>query len=246
MSLDGSPDSEERVRAFSASERLVTDYLMEGVLARQPPEIREFLAMTSVLERFSPELCDTLLAGATPGSVGQGRALLDRLYRENLFPSTLGPARGWYRYHQLFRQLLLERFGELATAISKADILHCAGDWLDANGWTEEGLTCFLAAGDLDAAEDVIGSRLHEAIIQDLSRRTLARWLDMFPPGAERDRIPLLVALGYIKLLRSDYVGVEHHVDRIDALCGNAPGERLQRWRIRSRRNMYPVTGSPD
>jgi hypothetical protein len=75
--LDGAPDPEERVRAFSASERLVTDYLMEEVLARQPPEIREFLAITSVLERFSPELCDALLAPADPGSAGQGRALLD-------------------------------------------------------------------------------------------------------------------------------------------------------------------------
>jgi LuxR family maltose regulon positive regulatory protein len=224
-------DPEERVRAFSASERLVTDYLMEEVLARQPPEIREFLAITSVLERFSPELCDALLAGVDPGSAGQGRALLERLYHQNLFLLTLGPAHGWYRYHHLFRQLLLERFGELTTAVSKAGILHRAGDWFCANGWTEDGLTCFLAAGDLDAAQDVIGRHLHDVIVRDLSRRTLARWLGMFPPGAERERLPLLVASGYIKMLQSDYEGVEHLVDTIGALFRNAPGERLQRWR---------------
>jgi LuxR family transcriptional regulator, maltose regulon positive regulatory protein len=167
LSLDGSPDPEEGVRAFSASERLVTDYLIEEVLARQPPEIREFLAITSVLERFSLELCDVLLARADTGSAGQGRALLERLYHQNLFLLTLGSAHGWYRYHHLFRQLLLERFGELTTAVSKAGILHGAGDWFCANGWIEDGLTCFLAAGDLDAAEDVIGSHLHDAIIQD-------------------------------------------------------------------------------
>jgi ATP/maltotriose-dependent transcriptional regulator MalT len=49
---------------------------------------------------------------------------------------TLGSAHGWYRYHHLFRQLLLERFGELTTNLSKAGILHGAGDWFCANGWT--------------------------------------------------------------------------------------------------------------
>jgi hypothetical protein len=53
----------------------------------------------------------------------------------------------------------------------------------------------------------------------------------MFPPGAERERLPLLVASGYTKTLQSEYEGVGYLVDTIDALCGNAPGERLQRWR---------------
>ncbi len=230
LSLAGSADPEEQIRAFSASDRLVTDYLMEEVLARQPAEIREFLAITSVLERFSPELCDELLAGFDPGSAGQSRELLDRLYRKNLFVVPLGPAHGWYRYHHLFRQLLLERFAELTSAASKVDILRHAGDWFYANGWTEECLTCLLAAGDLDAAEDVIGGHLHEVLARDLSRRTLARWLDLFPSGAERDRLPLLVAASYMRTLRSDYEGVENLLDTIDTVCRNPTDTRQQKW----------------
>jgi LuxR family maltose regulon positive regulatory protein len=176
---------------------LVTDYLMEEVLTRQPPEIREFLAVTSVLERFSPQLCDELLAGSNRESFGRSRELLDRLYKQNLFLGPLGPVHGWYRYHQLFRQLLLERFDELMSATAQADILKRAGAWFCSKGWTEDGLKCFLAAGDLDEAADVIGNRLHDVIADELSRRTLARWLEMFPSGAERTRLPLLVASAY-------------------------------------------------
>ena len=230
LSLTGATDLEERVRAFSASDRLVTDYLMEEVLARQPPEIREFLAVTSVLERFCAELCDELLTGLGSESAGQSGELLDRLYRKNLFLAPIGPARGWYRYHHLFRQLLIERFGRLTPALEKKEILQRAGTWYCANGWTEECLGSFVAAGDLDAAEDAIGSRLHEILAADLSRRTLVRWLDLFPPGEERERIPLLVAWSYIKTLRSDFEGVERLLHMIDAVRENAPNNRQRRW----------------
>lgn len=42
--------------------------------------------------------------------------------------------------------------------------------------------------------------------------------------------IPLLVASGSIKVLRSDYEGVKRLVDTIDAPGREPPGERRQRW----------------
>lgn len=231
LSLTGATDPEERVRAFSASDRLVTDYLMEEVLARQPSEIREFLALTCALERFSAQLCDELLAEFGGGSTARSRELLDRLYKANLFLVPLGPIHGWYRYHRLFRQLLLERFDELTLATPQEDILKRAGDWFSREGWTEDGLKCYLAAGELDAAEDVIGTQMDDLIANDLSRRTLARWLGMFPPGAERNRVPLLVATSFIKTLRSEYEGVESLLEEVDATCSGATGNRQRRWR---------------
>ncbi|MBT8453458.1 MAG: hypothetical protein KJO40_15955 [Deltaproteobacteria bacterium] len=231
LSLTAATDPEEQVRAFSASDRLVADYLMDEVVARQPPEIREFLAITSVLERFNPELCDELLTEFGSGSAGQSREILDRLYRRNLFLAPLGPAHGWYRYHHLFRQLLLERHADFGTATSQTDLLKRAGAWFCAEGWIEDGLTCFLAANDLEAAEDVIGAHLHQTLDSDLSKRTLARWLEMFPPGADRGRLPLMVASSYMKAKRADYEGLQHNLESIDALCRNPPGNRQREWR---------------
>jgi hypothetical protein len=143
----------------------------------------------------------------------------------------LGLTHGWYRYHHLFRQLLLERFDELAVETMQADILKRSGEWFCDEGWTEDGLKCFLAADDLDAATDVIADHLDKVIVDDWSRRTLARWLGMFPPGAECTRLPLLIGASYMSTFRSDYEGVGRLLDEIDAVCRDRKGERQQRWR---------------
>ena len=41
------------VQAFAGSDRFVLDYLMEEVLAQQPPDLSSFLLQTSLLDRFS-------------------------------------------------------------------------------------------------------------------------------------------------------------------------------------------------
>ena len=230
LSLTGAADPEGRVRAFSANDRLVADFLMEEVLSRQPPEIKEFLAVTCVLERFKPQLCDELLAGSNRESPGRSRELLDRLFRQNLFLVPLGSTHGWYRYHHLFRQLLLERFDELASGTRQTDILKRAGDWFCDEGWIEDGLKCYLAANDLDSAADVVGNHLHDVMANDLSRRTLFRWLEMFPAGAERTRLPLLIASAYMRSLRSDYEGVHQILEEIDGASGDTRGDWQRRW----------------
>ena len=219
LSLTGAADPEEKLREFSASERLITDFLMDEVLAGQPPEIREFLAVTCVLERFSPALCDELLAGSGPESSGRGRELLDRVFRKNLFLISIGPANGWYRYHHLLRELLLDRPDLLGPTTSRVDILRRAAAWFCKEGWFEDCLKSYLAAGDLDEAADVLSDRLNEVISDDLSRRTLFRWLELFPPGAERGRLPLLIASAYMKSLRTDPDGVEVCLRLIEESC---------------------------
>ena len=55
--------AEAFIAAFAGSNRHIVDYLVEEVLARQPPEIQSFLLRTSVVDRFCAALCEQLLAG---------------------------------------------------------------------------------------------------------------------------------------------------------------------------------------
>ena len=50
---------------------------------------------------------------------------------------------------------------------------------------------------------------LEVVIVDDCSRRTLARWLGMFPPAAAGTRLPLLIAASFQRTFRSDYEGVD-------------------------------------
>ena len=83
--------------------RNVLDFLTEEVLERQPGQVREFLLETSVLERLSGALCD-----AVTGRPGR-QALLEAAERAGLFVVPLDEVRGWWRYHQLFADLLRAR-----------------------------------------------------------------------------------------------------------------------------------------
>ena len=64
ISLAGHPDPERFVAEFSGSERTVAEYLLAEVLERQPPEVRELLLRTSILDRVSGPLADCLTGGS--------------------------------------------------------------------------------------------------------------------------------------------------------------------------------------
>jgi len=228
LSLAEAADPDARIRAFSGSDRLITDYLMEEVLAVQPPEVRQFLALTAPLERFCAPLCDYLLAGRPDRPDSQ--QVLDRLYHTNVFLFPLGALDGWYRYHHLFRQLLLDRFHELLPGRRGEEIAQRAGAWFAREGWIEEGLQLLVTAGDLDGAADLVAEHLTAVINRDLSRRTLARWLAMFPADAERGRLPLIVAILYIMILRWDFDGMLRLLHEAYATCRDREGERYRRW----------------
>jgi LuxR family maltose regulon positive regulatory protein len=72
LSLAGHSDPERFVAEFSGSDRTVAEYLMAEMLERQPPEVRDLLLRTSLLDRVNGELADLLT-----GAAGSERILLD-------------------------------------------------------------------------------------------------------------------------------------------------------------------------
>ena len=93
-------DPREGVRVFAGSHRQVADYLAGEVLESLPPDTKDFLMRTSVLGRFTPELCDAVLDRQ------DSAAVLAELKRSNVFIVALDGRGEWYRYHHLFGDLL--------------------------------------------------------------------------------------------------------------------------------------------
>jgi hypothetical protein len=140
LSLRGQPDVAGFVASFSGSHRYVLDFLIEEVLDRQPGEVRGFLLETSVLERLSGELCD-----AVTGRTGSQR-LLEWLERANLFLVPLDEVRGWWRYHQLFADLLRARLEQERP--ERVPALHRnAAAWCREHQPADDAVRHALAAG---------------------------------------------------------------------------------------------------
>ncbi len=100
LSLRSTADRHGFIQAFAGSDRFVLDYLMEEVLAQQPPEVSAFLLQTSLLDRFNAGLCDHVTGRAN------SQGLLRRLETANLFVVPLDNAAEWFAYHSLMRSFL--------------------------------------------------------------------------------------------------------------------------------------------
>jgi LuxR family maltose regulon positive regulatory protein len=187
------------------------NYLAEQVLHAQPSEIQEFLGVTAGLERFCASLCDELRNGVM--SSPSSDELIRELDRRNLFIVRLDPNGEWYRYHHLFRQLLLRRRAQLVGTLDWRIVSRRAGQWFADNGEVEEAISYWIDSGDTKAAADLVWRNMAETLEADISRRTLRRWLAAFPPASLKEHTALLIAEAFIKALSYDWSGIAELVD---------------------------------
>jgi LuxR family transcriptional regulator, maltose regulon positive regulatory protein len=142
LSLTGRGDGEAFIQTFAGDNRHIVDFLMAEVLDGQPPHLRSFLLRTSVLGRLSGALCDAVLQ--TSGSA----SVLEMIERENLFVVPLDMSRHWYRYHQLFAELLRIELRRTEPDLV-ADLHRRAATWFETEGLADEAERHLVAAGDI-------------------------------------------------------------------------------------------------
>jgi LuxR family transcriptional regulator, maltose regulon positive regulatory protein len=153
LSLQDRPDPQGFLDAFGGSHRYVLDYLSEEVLARQPERVQQFLLESSILERLSGPLCDAV-TGHT-----DSQALLERVERANLFLVPLDEERRWWRYHQLFADLLRARLLQLQPE-RVAELQRRAAGWCERQGLVGEAIGHGVAAGDPALATRLVEQHL--------------------------------------------------------------------------------------
>jgi ATP/maltotriose-dependent transcriptional regulator MalT len=185
LSMQGREDVSGFVRSFSGRHRHVFDFLAGEVLERQPESVRQFLFVTSVLDRLSGSLCDALTGHS------DGQEMLERVERENLFVVALDDERHWYRYHHLFRDFLRNRLGRESP--ERIPELHRrASEWYERGGWLFEAVEHALSSEDYEPAADLVGRVAREAWGRG-EALTLLGWLNRLPSEAMRRRPKLLL-----------------------------------------------------
>ena len=188
------------VRDFAGDDRYVVDYLVEEVLRSQPEPVQAFLLQTSILSRLGASLCDAVM-----GQAGS-RVMLQTLERSNLFVVALDHKRAWYRYHQLFADLLRQRLGQ--SQPEQIPVLHRrASEWYEQNGWEAEAVEHALAAGDYERAAQLI-VQFQWAMVARGERATVLGWLGALPGEMVREqpRLGLTAAWGLLATMDLDAV----------------------------------------
>ena len=157
---------------------------------RQPAPVRSFLLQTSILDSFGAELCDGLIEAED--SEWNARRSIDWIEAHNLFVTSLDSRREWYRYHQMFRSVLLERALVELGQERIGNLQRGAANWFAQRGSIDEAVSLALAAGDRDLASRCIVNGFHDALDRQ-DRATLDRWLRLFPDEFVRARPDLML-----------------------------------------------------
>ncbi len=201
LSMQGREDTAAFIAGFAGDDRYIVDFLAEEVLQRQPEPVQHFLLQTSILDRLSGPLCD-----AVTGLDG-GKAKLTALERGNLFLVPLDDRRQWYRYHQLFADVLHARLRD-EQPDDVPDLHRRASGWLERNGEPSEAIRHALAAGDFGRAADLIELAI-PAMLRIRQEAAVLGWLELLPDEVVRVRPVLSVGFAGALLAGGEFEGVE-------------------------------------
>ena len=201
LSMQGRDDVAGFIAGFAGDDRYVVDYLGEEVLQRQSDRVQAFLLQTSILGRLSGPLCD-----AVTGQDGS-KAMLAALDRGNLFLVPLDDRRRWYRYHQLFADVLHARLLDEQPG-QVPDLHRRASAWYQQNGEPSEAISHALAAGDFGRAADLVELAI-PAMRRSRQEATVRGWLELLPDEVVRVRPVLSVHFAGELLARGELEGVE-------------------------------------
>jgi len=220
LSMKGRSEPGDFVKTLKGSHVYIAEYLVEEVLMLQPVSVQNFLLQTSILKRLNVELCE-----AVTGSE-QGQSILQTLLNENLFVISLDDEGKWYRYHNLFADLLQAR---LQRSLSKeqVSVLHQrAAEWYEQAGMIAEAIEHALAARDHQRVLRLVEENALQIILQ-AHVRTVEGWFDTIPIEFFEKSPRLNMAYAWLNLFRGAFTQTLPYLDRLRKIF-SAPDSQNQ------------------
>ncbi len=214
ISMQGQKDSATFIKSFTGSHRFVLDYLIEEVLKHQSQNVQDFLLRTSILDNMCGSLCDSVLSD--PSIPGQ--EILEDIEQSNLFIIPLDNERRWYRYHQLFADML--RMHLIAEHPGQVPVLHQrASEWYEQNGLMDSAIRHALAAKDFTRAANLI-----EVVMPVMNRSqqnaTLHDWLKKIPDELVRVRPVLCTGYALVSMSYGEITEVDRRLHDAEKWLG--------------------------
>jgi len=249
LSLRGRTDPSRYITSLSGSHRNILNYLTEEVLDHQPEDVQQFLLQTSILDRLCGPLCDALTENrelrtenrpseATNDSpisdldsqTSSSQAILEYLYRSNLFLISLDDEQRWYRYHHLFAGMLQSRQQTLQKART-AELHLRASRWYseasqpslhldERTTFVREAIQHALAGEDYGTAVQLIEKHALDMLMQWYSRM-VSEWIQTIPSQWTLQSPKVNLTFAWNHLLHGRFHEVPLYLDRLQVIFSN-------------------------
>ncbi|MGO9142974.1 MAG: hypothetical protein ACLP70_16225, partial [Streptosporangiaceae bacterium] len=195
--------------SFGGDDRFVSDYMESEFLSRISHQQRVFLTRTAVLERMCGPLCEAVL------HMGGSASILADLAGSNVLLVPLDRRGEWYRYHHLFRDMLLAELHRWEPALMPVLRSRAAG-WCLRNGWPEEALEYSMAAEDVDGAAR-LAAQLAVTAYRQGRVTTIQRWFRWLEDRGGITGHPMVAVLASLfAALTGRPVDAERWADAVD------------------------------
>lgn len=197
-SLEGISTPSERdtfIAHLPASDRSIFAFLAEEVLNRQEPSTRQFLMETGLLSELDADLCQAV--------TGQEKSaeILEKLYRHNLFITSIDDASSTYRYHDLFAEFLMQK---LEQEYNKDQIKELHRRAAEAQNSTSRSIAHYLNAELWEEAAQRIEQIGRQMLFRGLFE-TLKRWIEALPEFIVEKHPQLDYILGTCAYLQGEF-----------------------------------------
>jgi len=226
-------DSQAFLHEFSSSSKDLKSYMTEGVMDLLTKDMRAFLLRCSILERFNPDLCESI------AGIEHGRAMLDQVEGLNLFIFALDDRGQWYRFHRLFSDYLRERlYRECPEEIESLHRTACA--WFADHQLWAEAVRHALAVGENELAQAYIESCAMELLAQSRAAR-LVNWGRQLPTAFLRKNIDLRLAIACAQVLMMDLKRSRALLDEVGKDLSGEPADEARRMRLQTTSALWSV-----
>ncbi|MFV8571074.1 LuxR C-terminal-related transcriptional regulator [Marinobacter sp. SBS5] len=158
---------------IALEDKLISDYVLSEVLEQLPEELTNFLLDTSCCPRLCAPLCNSIRERKDSAN------MLESLLAQNLFVIPLDNRNEWFRYHDLFREALLQRARILDSR--KTDILQRSTvDWLLSHGHVQEAIAQIVSSQDTNRLAQALAEHGNNLIHGGFHLPVL-EWLKFLP-----------------------------------------------------------------
>lgn len=189
---------------FSGSLRPILEYLVNDVLNTQSEEIQTFLLKTSMLNKLTGSLCDSVVVRT------ESEEILKQLERANLFILPLDETGQWYHYHALFAEAMQhvakQRYGNETIR----SIYRQASSWYERHGMLADAVEASLSAQDFRLAahhiQQIIGQ---EHFTEARELHTLRRWWENMPEPVLREHPELCFLYARVLLFTRERITIQ-------------------------------------
>ncbi len=215
----------------------ILEYLTEEVINRQSEDIRNFLLKTSILSDLSAPLCDAVLQRS------DSQVILQQIEKANLFIDNLDVEKHWYRYQELFAQLLRTLLERTQPEIVP-ELHHRAHIWLIRNGYPDKAITHALSPQDLENTAKMMDEKTIQVIIKN-DLVDFVHWLGRFSNNLFDNYPDLCVHYALANLASGRFAVAEKALQKAEDVLNNfaelkksKEDEKKFKWEIATLRSV--------